>query len=282
MQPLPRLPTEIWEGIIDCIDIDPWYFHGGETGILSACTLVCRSWHTRATLNLYRKFETKCNRLSNLQKTLRNNSSMFSLPNAIHVICTTTSISAFFIESKFKNLRFLALSFLDLANEHVLITRGPLSHSVTELRLWDLHSCTVSGLLRFLNSFHSLSDLDISFRGLLPHTGQILPRPHPIPSRSLKTLSLGVVPGVGKVIDWYIREGYFLASLKKLQLSWEYYLGQHEIHFEVPALLPHQCMDTLEELTLSVYSDINKDSFVNGFSRNGMFRYIHHTTLSHQ
>ena len=272
MNPLPRLPTEIWEHIIDQISYEFEDFD--KTEKLSACSLVCRSWHIRARLHLYREFSILSDHIPQLQTTLRNNASLsLSSTKVINVICITKPVSALFVEPTLQNLTSFCIKGMDLTKEHSLIMRGPLARSVTHLELWRMYPCPVSSLLRFLNSFHSLTDLVISFRGLLPlpHTGQIPPRPHPIPSRSLKTLSLGVVPGVGKLIDWYIREGYFLASLKKLQLSWEYYLGQHDIHFEVPALLPHQCMDTLEELTLSMYFDVSKGPFLNEVSNNSMF-----------
>ena len=151
--------------------------------------------------------------------------------------------------------------------------RGPLARSVTDLRLIYLHSCPVSSLLRFLNSFHFLDYLIVVFSGphLLSHTGQILPRPQPITSRSLKTLSLWVVPGIGKLIQWYMREGYFLASLKKLQLSWGYYPSSEDvISFEALASLLRQCMDTLEDLTFETFFDMDKGSFLNEFSNNGV------------
>ena len=281
MNPLPRLPTEIWERIINQIN---YRFEHPQTETLYACTLVCRSWHIRARLCLYRRFLILSDHIPQLQTTLRNNANLsLSSTTFIRVYCNTKPVSALFAEPTSQNLTSLELASLDLTKEHSLIMRGPLARSVTRLVLWSLHSCTVSSLLRFLKSFHSLTDLDadFSYRHFLLHTGQILPQPHPITSRSLKTLSLQVIPGVGKLIEWYVREGRFLSSLEKLQLLWRN-LDECDGGFEAPASLLRQCIDTLEELTLSVYSDINKDSFVNGFSRNGMFRYIHHTTLSHQ
>ena len=210
INPLPRLPTEIWECVIDRISYG--FEYRVETETLYACALVCRSWHIRAMLCLYREFSILGDHIPKLQTTLRNNSSLLlSSTKVINVQCRTRPVSALFLEPTLQNLTSFCIKGMDLTKEHSLIMRGPLARSMTHLELWRMYPCPVSSLLRFLNSFHSLTDLVISFRGLLPlpHTGQIPPRPHPIPSRSLKTLSLGVVPGVGKVIDWYIREGYF-------------------------------------------------------------------------
>ena len=273
INPLPRLPTEIWECIIDRIS----YTNQDrvETETLHACALVCQSWHIRARLHLYREFWISGDHIPKLQTTLRNNSSLsLSSTKVIKVECGTKPVSALFLKPTLQNLTVLDLASLDLTKEHFLIMRGPLARSVTDLKLIYLHSCPVSNLLRFLNSFHSLAYLDVVFSFPmypLSHTGQILPRPQPITSRSLKTLSFDVVPGVGKLIEWYIREGHFLASLKKLTLSWGYLSSEDDMHFEVPAFLLRQCMDTLEDLILTMYPGVDNGPFFNEFSNNGMF-----------
>ena len=144
---------------------------------------------------------------------------------------------------------------------------------MTDLTLTGLHSCPVSNLLRFLNSFRSLAYLDVDFSNpyLLSHTGQVFPRPQPIASRSLKNLTLGVVPGVGKLIEWYIRQGHFLASLKELWLSWSESREEDNVHFEVPISLLRQCVDTLEDLSFWISPSINEGPFFNEISNNGMF-----------
>ena len=69
-----------------------------------------------------------------------------------------------------------------------------------------------------------------------------------------------------------MREGYFLASLKNLQLSWGYYPSSEDvIYFEALASLLRQCMDTLEDLTFEMLFDIDKGSFWDEFSNNGVF-----------
>ena len=272
INPLPRLPTEIWECIIDQISYKNQ--DRVETETLHACALVCRSWHIRARLRLYREFWISGDHIPKLQTTLRNNSSLsLSSTKLIRVECGTKPVSALFVQPTLQKLTVLELEELDLTKEHSLIMRGPLARSVTDLRLFGLHSCSVSNLIHFLNSFHSLAYLDVRLFEpcLLSHTGQILPQPHPIASRSLKTLSLWVVPGVGKLIERYIREGYFLASLKKLTLLWGSHLSEGDVHFEVPASLLRQCMDTLEDLTFDMFLNVDSGPCLNGFSNNGMF-----------
>ena len=275
--PLPRLPTDIWECIIDQIRFGDR--HRLETQTLHACALVCRSWHIHARLRLYREFCIEGDHIPKLQTTLRNNSILsLSSTKVIRVQCDTKPISALFLEPTLQNLTVLEISSLDLTQEHSAIMRGPLARSVTDLRLTNLSSCPVSNLLRFLNSFHSLAYLDVGFEEpYLSHAGQILPRPQPRVSRSLKTLILRVVPGVGKLMEWYIREGYFLANLEKLELSWVPHYSDpgaddaDDVSFEVPASLLRQCMNTLEDLTLCINLNTNKGPFINKFSNNSMF-----------
>ena len=84
-------------------------------------------------------------------------------------------------------------------------------------------------------------------------------------------------PGVGKLIEWYIREGYFLANLEKLELSWVPHYSDpgaddaDDVSFEVPASLLRQCMDTLEDLTFDISFYIDKGPFLDEFSDNGTF-----------
>ena len=129
-------------------------------------------------------------------------------------------------------------------------------HSVTRLELLHLRSCTLSTLLRFLNSFHSLNDtLEISFTDkTLQHNGQRLPPPHPRPNRSLKHLILEMVPGIDKLVEWYIREGHFLAGLTRLTLKWWSSLPPPKGFSYSEGLVPllGHCADTLEYLNLRI------------------------------
>ena len=97
-----------------------------------------------------------------------------------------------------------------------------------------------------------------------------MPPLHPIPTRSLQDFELDVAQGIGKLIEWYVREGHFLRSLKSLTLFWRL-PREGDAHFEVPASLLRQCMGTLEDLVLLMSSNVNKGPFMNELSNNGMF-----------
>ena len=168
-------------------------------------------------------------------------------------------------------LKHLDLKRLDLTKEHSLITRGSLSRSVTRLALWDLHSCSVSNLLRFINSFHSLADLTVVFghSQSLSHNGQILPRPGPIPHRSLKHLRLSVVPHFGQLMEWHTREGHFLANVEKLRLEWR---SSSFKDFDGPMSLSYSYADTLEDLTIG--TDCHTASVADGILGTGLCNMI--------
>ena len=282
--PLSQLPTEIWERIIDWIGTgwEPYQFlRLNKT--LCACTLVCRSWLHRAWLNLYRSFEISPKSISKFQAILRNNPSLsLTLAKTKSIVIdysfTEAPQSALFTTSKLVNLKYLKIRGLDLTKEHSAIMRGLLSRSVTDLEFQELHSCPVSTFLRFLNSFHSLANLHVhltTFSDSLSHNGQVLPFPRPIPGRCLNSLSFPLVPGADTLIEWYIREGSFLASLKKLELRWDNDESRNENRscssFESFRPLLDHCAGILEDLTINIHCSIDEGPTTNEIPSAGMF-----------
>ena len=250
--PLPQLPTEIWEYIIDWIGRTQNIEDYGCTYTFHSCTLVCRSWRDRSRLQLYKHPRIRDSRVLQFQSTLRSNRGL-SLSLADAMFLARTPISALFTMSKFVNLKHLRVWALDLTKEHWAITRGPLARSVTNLELLYAYPCTVSTFLRFLNSFNSLIRLrvELNINEGLTNNGQILPPPRPTPNRSLKHLNLDLVSGVAKLIDWYIREGCFLTRLKKLILRWHPNPDPAKgfLYSDGHMALLNDCTDTLEDLT---------------------------------
>ena len=45
-----------------------------------------------------------------------------------------------------------------------------------------------------------------------------------LPGRPLTDLKLEVIPGLDRLLRWYIHEGNFLANLRKLDLIWNHIL----------------------------------------------------------
>ena len=255
---------------------------------MCACTLVCRSWLPRAWLNLYRSFEILPKCIPRFLAILRNNPRL-SLSSTKSIVIgqqvtgpsAQKRLSTLFTTTKVTNLEYLRIPYMKLDKEHSVITRGPLSRTVTSLNLWQTHSCNVATLLRFLNSFRSLTDLQLSFSSShshcdsLSYSGQILPRPHPIPGRALNSLSIPLVPGIGRLLEWYIRERSFLAKLNKLRLNWDHDQSKNKnsscssVECFKP-LLDH-CADTLEGLIIDIHCSIDEGPMTNGIPSAGMF-----------
>ena len=249
---LPEVPVEIWERIIDCIKNYP----SPNTKDLCTCTLVCRSWYPRAKLRLYEDVDLYDYRVPIFQTAARR---YLNLPLAstkkIFVDCKIRPISGFLTINKFKDLKSLSINNLDLGKEHLPVTRGPIFRTVTHLNLAAIHSCKVSNILRFINSFRSLTELDLlcPTPKLFHHKGGVLS-----PSRSaasvprLRRLNLWVVSGVGELIKWYIQERHFLKNLEVLTLVSDVRYAQPspEYHAYIDgctALLRH-CTESLKDL----------------------------------
>ena len=258
--PLPPLPVEIWEYIIDClgfeyqrrIDRPPHQ----ET--LHACGLVCHAWRNRSRIHLYANVLLEDIHIPSFQKTIRISQKLISLTTRRIWISNIHQrpVSSLFIRNKLDNLSELGIESLDLSREHSMLPRAPLSRSVHHLTLVGLQKSTVSQLIHFINSFHSLATLHIhlvreSMR--FEHKGEILPKPQLNPSRSLTSARLPVVPCLDKVVGWYIREGTFFANLQELTLDWpDYPKGSEPSSYfgGVKALLGH-CVSSIRSLTMT-------------------------------
>ena len=131
----------------------------------------------------------------------------------------TKSISLFAIRHQLSNLVYLNLDRLDLTREHRWLCRAPLFLSVQRLKLFDLQKCQLSQIVLFVNSFPSLTRLDIYFDFTkLEHTGQILPKPFRNNTRSLKWLDVQLIPGSSRLIEWLFKAKSLSSQLTTLIL----------------------------------------------------------------
>ena len=245
-----------------------------KTSTFYACALVCRSWLDRSRLYLYKDIDIWADRIWKFQATLKSNPSVL-LSSTNRIVVSGTPISALFAMSRFEELKYLEIMGLNLTNEHSVITRGPLARSVTRLQLQSLFSCTVSTLLRFLNSFKCLIDLSIHHvrDAHLKHNGQSIPMLPPKKSRSLEYLRFSVVPGISKLIEWYIHKGFFLASLKTLFFDWELHSPPEKDAIHCMLSLLDHCTNTLEDLTLWI--NLKQSSSPDEISKISMFWCLH-------
>lgn len=255
----PRLPIELCEYIIDWVSAarNPLDYHDKEPQeTLHACILVCRAWQNRARMYLFTRVNLSSTYLPTLCRTLRNERHLSSFINGLVIRChQRTPISSLFISQRLQRLQSLSLYRLDLAREHSLLPGSLLSYSVKELYLWELQGRRVSQLIRFINSFHSLDNLLIHFASSsLEYSGQILPKPGRISSHSLRLLKLDLVPGVSRLINWFLGAGPFLACLKTLCLTCRGFRDNSRFRscFGGVGELLHRCSATIEILSLGI------------------------------
>ncbi|KAK7684913.1 hypothetical protein QCA50_011747 [Cerrena zonata] len=255
---VPWLPTEVCEEIIDWVaaayDITNYNWDIQKT--LYACALVCREWVHCAQMHLFTNVLVKPKYLHRLQNTLQSAGHILSSIRTLDIgYDQKVPISSFLISYRLQNLSTLCINHLHLAQEHTLLFRAPLFHTVQYLYLDDLEECKVSQLIRFINSFHSLISLDLWFGfEILEHNGQILPRPSYISSCSLTFLYLQLIPGVSRLLDWCLKAGSFFTHIKKLTLYCYDYSDKSKFiscFRGVGALLQH-CSATIEDLTLTL------------------------------
>ena len=245
---------------------------------LCACTLVCRSWHTRAKLRLYQDVHLGSGRVSKFQTLVRKNPNLpLASTEAMSVRCNIRPISGLLTIDKFKNLKSLSIYDLDLAKEHLPVTKGHIFRTVKHLLLSAIHSCTVSNILRFINSFQSLTELDLlcPVGKLFQHKGVLSP-PRSAPVPCLRRLHLWVVPGVGELLKWYIQEEHFLKSLEALRISLDITYdepspGYHACIDGCTALLRH-CAGTLNDLNFG--GSLNKSPLVDEVANTGKLLHI--------
>ena len=224
----------------------------GQT--LLTCSLVCKAWRNQVQQNLSKPTTICYDKLLSFSDTLRNNdlASFHITGLTITMKSEAVPISPFAAIHRLPSLSYLSIEQLDLSREHKWLDRAPLFHSVRALYL-SLQQSQLPQLIRFINSFLSLSELELYFTlEKLEYKGQILPKPFNINNRSLKWLTLHLIPGVSRLIDWLIGSKSLLAELETLIL----YTGVIECEDElrssfhgVERLLYH-CRTSVEDLRL--------------------------------
>ncbi|KAK7683425.1 hypothetical protein QCA50_013256 [Cerrena zonata] len=256
---LPWLPTEVCEEIIDWVAAayDITKYSWGIQKTLYACALVCRAWVHCAQMHLFTNIQVRPKYLCRLHSSLQSAGHILSSIRTLKIgYDQKVPISSFLVSHRLQNLSTLVIHGLDLAQEHTLLVRAPLFHTVQHLHLFGLKACKVSQLIRFINSFHSLISLELwFFFKILEHNGQILPRPSHISSYSLTSLELRLIPGVSRLLDWCLKAGSFFAHIQKLTLCCYGHADKSEFIscFRGVGALLQNCSATIEELTLRMW-----------------------------
>ena len=252
------LPIEVWERIID------WIVQPHDVSLeayrerferLSVCSLVCRAWRTRAQARLFEVVSLKYERLLSLDRVLRSNPAISSTIREMFLVKKPKAapISFFTIRHQLSGLTYLNIGGLNLTGEHQWLYRSPLFRSVQRLKLFHLQTCQLSQLIRFVNCFHSLSRLDLSFAfEKLEYKGQILPMPSHANTRSVTWLELDLKPGVSRLIDWFLNAESLLSQLKTLILYAWMIVDEVTLRssFEGVDRLLYSCRNSIEELSI--------------------------------
>lgn len=233
-----------------------------EQTALLTCMLVCRAWKSYAQRflhhHVYIKVSYDCNNLPGWRDFLKYNPSKAKSIESIQVDCyeVPLSYSAMFLTQKLPSLVSLHISGWDLDKESTWIYRAvKCMTSVKDLHLYNLLECTAAQLIKLVNSFHSLSKLQVVFdptNEVLLLKNQPLSKPCKLTTFSLTSLEIDLIPGIANFLGWLVKANYFVTNLKKLNLVLQ---NGDEIQSRcegVTGLLSH-CGSSLEELTLEIY-----------------------------
>ena len=206
-------------------------------------------------MHLYTRGDVTLKHLRPFGDALKNNTLLSTSIVELNLIYAPPFlVSALLASHKLPQLRALTLGYLDLIGEHSLLYRAVSFHSVRDLRLAQLRPCKASQLIRFINYFHYLSSLELQqfkFESL-GYQGQSLPKAFNASTRSLTALSLELIPGMHRVIRWFLKAGIFLKNVKHLTLTCEnrHDKAQLRTAFQGVDLLLDCCSPTVEELDL--------------------------------
>ena len=254
--------------VIDSVATDLDNFQGGGHSMLQstllACMLVCRAWVHQARKYLYDHIYLEISQERNSYKQLK--ASLKINPAAVLSVKTlyiqfddftkVETLSAIMVSQKLPNLQCLYISNLELTSESpVLYKAAACLSSVYSLHLLNLQECTAAQLIKFINSFHSLSRLLVhSSRPEIGIKNQIFPTPCKISTFSLVHLDLCLVPGIEKLLSWSVKANSFIASLRHLKLRVPFG-DDAQSRFKGVAELLERCSGSLEELTLELPID---------------------------
>lgn len=250
----PRIPLELHKEVIDWLDPSKNLEQMRKIlqHTLLSCMLVCHDWYPLAYKHLYTSIVIRKGDLLKLRAPFKNNPALPQSLKALDVERTgICSMSAFLISWKLTNLQCLILLGLDLSSESIWLCRAASQlTNVYHLQLYCGKNCTAAQLIRFINSFQSLSYLKIYYWYHIKITGHPLPKCCRLTTGSLTHLNIDIQPGISAVLDWLIKANSTVLYLKQLQLK---FLSKEvdTCYQNISALLNH-CSDTLVELTLYI------------------------------
>ncbi|KAK7680405.1 hypothetical protein QCA50_016645 [Cerrena zonata] len=243
------LPIELCETIIDCLVAESFDREIMKT--LSACISVCRAWQHRSRYNLACNFICRGAKLFHEPFGKRDRPFLLRgyVPPLVHFLIATSYVP---------RLRCLAVKELNMSEEHPSLLKVTPSTSIKSLELNHCKTQSMAQLGRFIMSFPSLSELNISWSTSLSGLRNTHLRRNT--SRcSLQRLNIELVPNVSALLGYLVRAKPSVTYLQVLQLQWDYIENVERrcsLFRGIKELIYH-CGLSLEELYVSVRGHVS-------------------------
>ncbi|KAK7677262.1 hypothetical protein QCA50_019763 [Cerrena zonata] len=258
----PRIPLELHKEVIDWIVADV-NLKGPTLWpqiTLLRCMLVCHLWYTLAHRHLYSNINLEEQDLSKLKASLKKKPALVQSIRAFCIQCERAqgnhifSISALLVSWKLTNLQYLEIWGMDLQAESPWLCKVAAHLKNVHYLGLDIKRCTSAQLIRFINSFQSLSKLSINYT-FIESKDHTWPRPCKLSTFSLTCLMVGLTPGISTVLDWLLKAD--LVCLQQIDVM--FYHDDVDSGYEKIVDLFNHCGNTLTELTISIYTMSTKD-----------------------
>ncbi|KAK7689466.1 hypothetical protein QCA50_007258 [Cerrena zonata] len=254
---MPRLPTEVWENIIDLLV--EYYTRPFRTGFdsvnlkkeLLSCALVCHAWYPRAQMHLGVYIFIHGSKLSTYEKLIHK----------VPILCTSAKEFEFMnqytkdpddkvpdrtvetvshavrVAHKLPHTHTLVVSDINLNIEHPHLPRYVTAlTSIKNLQFYTYPPTRLAQLARFIIGFRNISTLVL----YVPIAMESNPLPLPTPcyktKSSLTELDLIMQPGGHLLLDWLVKTYSFTTSLQILQVAFDLPIPQSEVDLTMQGL----------------------------------------------
>ncbi|KAK7677257.1 hypothetical protein QCA50_019758 [Cerrena zonata] len=247
----PRIPLELHKEVIDWAAVS-WISLDAQQSLLS-CMLVCKTWYPLAYKYLYNLICIDGKDISKLKASLKNKPMLAQSITTFAVELDGFSISPVLLSWNLINLQKLEIWYLDLQAESTWLCRAAAQlTNVHYVGLMEVQACTAASLIRFINSFQSLSTLEILSLDSLECKNQPLPRHRKPTTFSLTDLTIVVIPGTSTLLNWLIRADLAVVSLERLSLWFGNQTENLSLTQENIAVFLNHYSNTLVELILDI------------------------------
>lgn len=302
---MPRLPTEVWENVIDILveyytRLERTYSDSVNLrNDLLSCALVCHAWYPRAQMHLGVYIYIEGSKLSVYERLIHK----------VPILCTSakefdfrnqytedpddkvedrtveTVSHAVRVVHKLPHTHTLVFYDINLSIEHPHLPRYVTAlTSIKKLYFYTYTPTRIAQLARFIVGFRNISTLVL----LVPIAVESNPLPLPTPcyktKSSLTRLDLYMQPGGHLLVDWLVKAHFFTSSLQILQVVLKDSIPQSEIALTMQGLqsLLDNCGGYLKEwyfwtkMGVDDFKDIPSGKILGKYD---VYIYSHHLLL---